>query len=178
MIKRSIYATPKQKAVRWKVTKPAYHVTDDGSYLEGNKTTAYMTETPGDFLNAVVHNGENPAKVVGFVIGGVMTHVVEDFYVKGKLHREHGPAKIRRRLSTKDALNSVVTYEWFYNGHSLDDILLSIFQCNPELAENPAVVDFSKTMVDWQSMKYDEIYRSYFSFVNAVGLRGIKEAAE
>lgn len=156
--------------VRWSVSKPAFQTLNDGNVAEGTKTIHYIAEEPGDIINASYHNGDRPAKTVVLVSGGTKTVVVEDYYVLGKLHRETGPALIRRQLFGQDAVNKIVVAEWYYNGINLTDLLLSAWTANADLAAKPEVQDFYNTVLKWDSLPKHKIKSSYYGFVRAIGV--------
>ena len=160
----------KRGKVRWRITKPAFQTLTDGNVAKGTKTVHYIANTPGDIFGAVVHNNDRPAKTVVLVSGGTKTVVVEDYYVLGKLHRDSGPALIRRQLFGKDAVSKIVVAEWYYKGVNLTDLLLSAKAANPHLSDLPAVKDFENTVVNWNSMAKGRIAKSYRAFVSALGV--------
>jgi hypothetical protein len=156
--------------LRWKVTKPAFQTLNDGTVAEGTETIHYIAAEPGDIINAAYHNGDRPAKTVVLVSGGTKTVVVEDYYFIGQLHRETGPALIRRQLFGKDAVSKIVVAEWYYKGVNLTDLLLAAYSANADLAAKPEVQDFYNTVLKWESMTKKEIKNSYYRFVRAIGV--------
>ena len=160
----------KRNRSRWAVSKPAFQTLTDGTAAEGTETIHYVAEKPGDVINAAYHNGDRPAKTVVLVSGGTKTVVVEDYYVLGQLHRETGPALIRRQLFGKDAVGKTVVAEWYYKGVNLTDLLLAAYSANADLAAKPAVQDFYNTVLKWESLPKHKIKRSYYGFVKAIGV--------
>ena len=160
----------KNSRLRWSVTKPAFQTLSDGNVAEGTETIHYIADEPGDIINAAYHGGDRPAKTVVLVSGGTKTVVVEDYYVLGQLHRETGPALIRRQLFGEDAVSKIVVAEWYYKGVNLTDLLLSAWTANADLAAKPEVQNFYNTVLEWEHMSKQSIKSSYYSFVRAIGV--------